>query len=107
MNVSIVYKQHCNEFVWNKTQDKISIKTAHKSVQKGGLGLPHLKTFISALKLTWIRKFMNTNHEWKSPGMAGWLSGWSVELESQRSRVRISSGAQETNIPSQKVVLTR
>ena len=45
----------CYECVWNKKLDKINRKTVHKSVQKGGLGLPHLKTFISALKLTWIR----------------------------------------------------
>jgi hypothetical protein len=56
----------CYEFVWSKKQDKISRKTAHKSVQNGGLCLPHLKTFISALKLTWIRKFINTNHKWKN-----------------------------------------
>ena len=49
------------EFVWNKKLDKINRKTVHQSIQEGGLGLPHLKTFISALKLTWIRKFINTN----------------------------------------------
>ena len=56
----------CYEFVWNKKPDKINRKTVHKSVQEGGLGLPHLKTFISALKLTLIRKFINTNHKWKN-----------------------------------------
>ena len=56
----------CYEFVWNKKPDKINRKTVHKSVQEGGLGLPHMKTFISALKLTWIRKFINTNHKWKN-----------------------------------------
>ena len=35
-------------------------------MQNGGLGLSHLKTFISALKLTWIRKFKNGNHKWKN-----------------------------------------
>ena len=56
----------CQEFVWNKKPDKINRKTVHKSVQEGGRGLPHLKTFISALKLTWIRKFINTNHKRKN-----------------------------------------
>ena len=56
----------CYEFVWNKKPDKINRKTVHKSVQEGGLGLPHLKTFISALKLTWIQKFINTNHKWQN-----------------------------------------
>ena len=41
----------CYEFVWNKKPDKSNRKTVHKSVQKGGLGLPHLKTFIAVLKL--------------------------------------------------------
>ena len=56
----------CYEFVGNKKPDKINRKTVHKSVQEGGLGLRHLKMFISALKLTWIRKFINTNHKWKN-----------------------------------------
>ena len=55
----------CYEFVWNKKSGKINRKTIHKSVQEGGLGLPHLKTFISALKLTWIQTFINYNHKWK------------------------------------------
>ena len=46
-------------------QDKINRKPVHKSVQKGGLGLPNLKTFIAALKLTWIQKFKNDKHNWK------------------------------------------
>ena len=54
----------CYEFVWNKKPDKINRKTVHKSVQEGGLGLPHPKTFISGLKLKWIRKFINTNQKW-------------------------------------------
>ena len=57
----------CYEFVWNKKPDKINRKTVHKSVQEGGLGLPYLKTFISALKLTWIRKFINTCLLYTSP----------------------------------------
>ena len=56
----------CYKFVWNKKPDKINRKTVHKSVQEGGLGLPHLKTFVSALKLTWILKFINTNQKWKN-----------------------------------------
>ena len=54
-----------NEFIWSKKQDKISRQTAHKSMQKEGLGLPHLTMFISALKLTY-RKFMNANYKWEN-----------------------------------------
>ena len=35
-------------------------------MQKRGLGFPDLKTFISAYKLTWIRKFKNGKHTWKN-----------------------------------------
>ena len=56
----------CYTFVWNDKQDKISRKTTHKSVKEGGLGLPNLKSFVQALKLTWIRKFSQTNHKWKN-----------------------------------------
>ena len=52
-------------FVWNKKQDRISRKTAIKNIQEGGLGIPDIKTFINALKLTWIQKLQKTEHKWK------------------------------------------
>ena len=59
-------QKECYEFMWNGKPDKISRKTVHKSVKNGGLGLPELKTFATALKLTWLRKLMKTNHSLKS-----------------------------------------
>ena len=47
----------CYEFVWNKKPDKINRKAVHKSVQEGGLGLPHLKTFIEANVDSKIHKY--------------------------------------------------
>ena len=68
MNTLIVYKNCAMNLYGIKTKqkktDKINRKTVHNSVQDGGLGLPHLKTFVSALKLTRIRKFVNTNRKW-------------------------------------------
>ena len=55
----------CYTFVWNKKPDKISRKVVHNSIENGGLGLPELKTFVTSLKLAWIRKLENTNHKWK------------------------------------------
>ena len=55
----------CFNFTWNNKQDRISRKTVHKSVEDGGMGLPELRTFIKALKLTWIRKLIITKHKWK------------------------------------------
>ena len=61
---------------WNppkfKVLDKINRKQFIKTYKKElGLGLPHLKTFISALKLTWIRKIHknDTNHKWENTAL--------------------------------------
>ena len=56
----------CYTFVWNGRQDTISRKTVHKSVKEGGLGLPNLKLFVQALKVTWIKMISQTNQKWKN-----------------------------------------
>ena len=56
----------CFKFVWKDKSDRISRKTAIKSVRNGGLGVPDIKKFIVALKLTWIRKFKHSHHKWKN-----------------------------------------
>jgi hypothetical protein len=52
-------------FVWDRKRDRISRNTAVKDITDGGLGIPQIKGFMNALKLTWIRKLQNTNHKWK------------------------------------------
>jgi len=52
-------------FVWNRKRDRISRDTALKHIADGGLGIPQIKSFMNALKLTWIRKLKTTNHRWK------------------------------------------
>ena len=56
----------CFRFIWNNKQDKISRKTAVKSVKSGGLGAPDIRKYISALKIMWIRKLKQTKHKWKN-----------------------------------------
>ena len=56
----------CFRFIWNNKQDKISRKTAVKSVKSGGLGVPDIRKYISALKIMWIRKLKQTKHKWKN-----------------------------------------
>jgi hypothetical protein len=56
----------CYNFVWNNKPDKICRKTAIKTIKNGGLGIPDLRKFISALKLTWLRKFKLSSHKWKN-----------------------------------------
>ncbi len=51
-------------FVWNNKPDKINRKTVIKSIDKVGLGLPDIKSYISALKLSRLRKIKSTSHKW-------------------------------------------
>ena len=56
----------CFKFIWNNKQDKLSRKTAVKSVKSGGLGVPDIRSYISALKIMWIRKLKQTKHKRKN-----------------------------------------
>ena len=40
--------------VWNGKRDRINRCTAVKNVSHGGLGIPYIRSFIDALRLTWI-----------------------------------------------------
>ena len=60
------------QFVWNRKQDRISRKIAVRSIAKGGLGIPNIKTYINALKLIWIRKLKTNEHKWKSIIKSTW-----------------------------------
>jgi exonuclease III len=54
----------CFEFIWDKKQDKIKRTTVIRSIEQGGLGMPYIKAFISALKLTWIKKLYRDKPKW-------------------------------------------
>ena len=41
----------CFKCIWNNKQDKLSRKTAVMSVKSGGLGVPDIRKYISALKI--------------------------------------------------------
>ena len=57
----------CFQFVWNGKQDRIARKTTIKDVRSGGLNIPDIKTYILALKLTWIKKKLKiSNHKWRN-----------------------------------------
>ena len=53
------------EFIWNSKTDRISRKTSIKSLDSGGLGIPSIKHYIQALKLTWVRRLHTSDHKWK------------------------------------------
>ena len=64
----------CFKFIWNNKQDKKSRRTAIKS---GGLGVPDMRKYISALKSMWIRKPKQTKHKWKNVALVTYPSMWS------------------------------
>ena len=53
------------QFVWDNKNDKISRKISIKNIVEGGIGIPDVRSYINALKLTWIRKLINTKHKWR------------------------------------------
>ena len=51
--------------MWDKKPDKIKRLNCMQSVELGGLGLPHLDTYLKALKIIWIRKLLNIDSKLK------------------------------------------
>ena len=56
----------CFQFVWHNKQDRISRKTTVKPVKDGGLNIPNIRKYVTALKLMWIRRLETTTHRWKN-----------------------------------------
>jgi len=52
------------KFLWNDGPDKISRVTITQDVCKGGLRAVDVKKFIQALKVTWIRRLMQSNSKY-------------------------------------------
>ena len=52
------------KFIWNDGPDKISRVTITQDVCKGGLRAVDVKKFIQALKVTWIRRLMQSNSKY-------------------------------------------
>ena len=49
------------EFVWNKKPDKINRKTMCQSYEAGGMKMMDVKDFLSALKITWLKRALENN----------------------------------------------
>ena len=53
-------------FVWDKKPDKIKRCNAMQDLVDGGIGLPHLATYLDALKIIWARKLVqDSDIKWK------------------------------------------
>ena len=46
------------KFLWNNGPDRISRKTMVKNVRAGGLRMINVRAFITALKVSWLRRFI-------------------------------------------------
>ena len=44
------------KFLWNAGPDRITRKIAIKNLSSGGLRMPHIYSFIKALKIFWLRR---------------------------------------------------
>lgn len=55
------------DFLWNKKVDKIKRNTIIGKYEDGGLKLPHIISFVHALKISWIKRILDPeNHApWK------------------------------------------
>lgn len=52
-------------FLWDGKPDKLNRKMARNKLEKGGIGMVDIVLFDKALKLTWIRRFLNGETKWK------------------------------------------
>ena len=53
------------EFLWDGKPDKIKRSFAKNNIEKGGLGMIDIRLFEKSLKLTWIRRYLNSDPKWK------------------------------------------
>ena len=60
-------QRKCFNFIWDGKKNKIKNTTAVHHNKNGGISIPDIKTYIQALKLTWLRRTSNENGgKWKS-----------------------------------------
>ena len=55
----------CFEFVWDRKRDKIKRSIAIHNTSNRGINIPDIKTYIKALKLTWLRKLYQNQPNWR------------------------------------------
>ena len=46
------------KYLWNKGPDRITRKQIVKNIEAGGLRMIEVKAFITALKITWVRRII-------------------------------------------------
>ena len=54
----------CFDFIWSKKRHEVKRETAYKDIGDGGLKMMNIVEFDYSLKLTWLRKILNTEPDW-------------------------------------------
>lgn len=49
-------------FIWDAKPEKIKRETLIKEYEKGGLKMVDIKTFIASLKISWVKRMLENNH---------------------------------------------
>ena len=49
------------EFLWDGKNDKIKRSTTFKDFSKGGINMINIKQFLIAMKITWVKRYLNEN----------------------------------------------
>ena len=57
--------RNCFDFVWDRKPDKIKRSIAIYSTSNGGINITNIKTYIKALKVTWLRKLHRNKPNWR------------------------------------------
>ena len=55
------------KFLWNVGPDGIRRQVVTQAYAKGGLKMVDIAVYTSSLKLSWIRRFFQSNANWQSP----------------------------------------
>ena len=52
------------KFIWNKSNDKIKRNIVIQSYENGGLNMTNISTFINSLKVSWMKRLINSESTW-------------------------------------------
>ena len=53
------------KFIWNGKQDKINRDTMYNKVDEGGLNMTNIYDYKDAIKISWVKRFVDPNNEGK------------------------------------------
>ena len=71
-------QEKCFDFIWDGKRDKIKRSIATLHTKEGGINIPDIKTYIDALKITWINRLI------KDPP-----AKWKHILENKHENIRL------------------